>query len=85
MANDKELTIFEHLTELRSRLVVAGIALFVATAISLVFATQALQILILPLGDQIPQTIHPTESFIVYFRIALIGGVAISVIPTRRA
>ncbi len=78
MANDKELTIFEHLAEFRSRLVVAGIALIVGTAISMVFATQALQILILPLGDQIPQTIHPTESFIVYFRVALIGGVTIS-------
>lgn len=58
MANDKELTIFEHLAEFRTRLVRAGLALFIGTAISVVFATQALQILIIPLGDQIPQTIR---------------------------
>ena len=34
--------------------------------------------LIAPLGGQIPQTIKPTESFIVYFRIALLGGVTLS-------
>jgi sec-independent protein translocase protein TatC len=37
-----------------------------------------LQVLIIPLGDAIPQTITPTESFVVYFRIALIGGVTLA-------
>lgn len=78
MANDMELTVWEHLGELRTRMVRAAIALFVGTAISVVFASQALEVLITPLGNQVPQTIHPTESFVVYFRIALIGGVAIA-------
>jgi sec-independent protein translocase protein TatC len=78
MANDTELTIWEHLDELRVRMVRAVLALVIATAISVVFTTQALQILIAPLGGQVPQTISPTESFVVYFRIALIGGVTLA-------
>jgi len=78
MSRDVELTIFEHLAELRSRLVKAAIALIVGTVISIVFAARLLQILILPLGDAIPQTIAPTESFVVYFRIALLGGTVLA-------
>ena len=78
MANNTELTIFEHLDELRSRMVKVAIAFVVATAASVVFTGRALEILTIPLGDAVPQTIHPTESFVVYFRIALIGGVALS-------
>jgi len=78
MASDIQLTIFEHLDELRSRLLKAALALIIGTAISLVFAERALQVLISPLGDQVPQTISPTESFVVYFRVALIGGVTLA-------
>jgi sec-independent protein translocase protein TatC len=78
MANDVQLTIWEHLGELRSRLLKAALALTIGTAISLVFTPQALKILMSPLGDKIPQAIHPTESFIVYFRVALIGGVTLA-------
>ncbi len=75
---DRELTIFEHLTELRVRMIRATLALVIGTLISVVFASQALQILTLPLGEQVPQTIHPTESFVVYFKVALIGGVTMA-------
>mgnify|MGYP005840691865 CR=1 FL=1 len=75
---DKELTIFEHLTELRLRMIRATLALVVGTLISVVFASSALQVLTLPLGEQVPQTIHPTESFVVYFKVALIGGVTLA-------
>jgi sec-independent protein translocase protein TatC len=78
MANDQELTIWEHLAELRSRIFKAALAFVIATAVSVVFTPRALQILILPLGGAIPQTIYPTESFVVYFRIALIGGAMLS-------
>ncbi|MHB0859365.1 MAG: twin-arginine translocase subunit TatC [Anaerolineae bacterium] len=78
MSHDVELSVFEHLDELRTRLIRATLALVVATALSVVFAERALQILVLPLGDQVPQTISPTESFLVYFRVALIGGTVLS-------
>lgn len=75
---DKELTLWEHLNELRTRLIRAALALVVGTTISVAFTTSALQLLLLPLGDHIPQTIHPTESFVVYFQVALIGGVTLA-------
>lgn len=78
MSTDVEMTLFEHLNELRKRLVRAGIALIVGTVISIAFTTQALQLLIIPLGDSVPQAISPTESFVVYFRIALLGGVTLA-------
>ncbi|MFH1084329.1 MAG: twin-arginine translocase subunit TatC, partial [Chloroflexota bacterium] len=78
MSRDVEMSIWAHLDELRGRLVRAAIALAIGTAISVVFTQRALQILILPLGNTIPQTIKPTESFIVYFRIAMIGGVTLA-------
>ncbi|MEA3407421.1 MAG: twin-arginine translocase subunit TatC [Chloroflexota bacterium] len=78
MAADVEMTIWEHLDELRSRMVKVAIAFVVATAFSVLFAKRALEILLKPLEGNVPQTIHPTESFVVYFRIALIGGVALA-------
>ncbi len=78
MARDVELSIWQHLDELRSRLVKASIALVVGTVISIAFTTQALRLLTLPLGNAVPQTISPTESFVVYFRIALLGGVIVA-------
>lgn len=78
MASDAELTIWEHLYELRSRMVKVSVSLLVATAFSVVFTKQALELLIAPLGGAIPQTIKPTESFVVYFRIALLLGVTLA-------
>lgn len=78
MANETEMTLWEHLDELRSRIIKVVLVLVVTTALSTVFTQQGLEILISPLGAQIPQTIKPTESFSVYFRIALLGGVTLS-------
>jgi len=75
---DRELTIMEHLAELRSRMIWAVLALVVGTVVGTFFAEDVLQLLIIPLGDSVPQAIAPTESIMVYFRIALILGVTIA-------
>jgi len=72
------LTIIEHLEELRSRLVKAGIALIIGTVLSLAFTRYLLQILIAPMGNQNPVALRPTESIIIYFKIALVSGVVIA-------
>lgn len=77
MTQDVELTIFEHLIELRSRLFKAALALLIATIASLAFTTRVLQILIKPLAHA-PQVISPTEHFFVYFQVALICGVTVA-------
>lgn len=75
---DRELTIMEHLAELRDRLVWAVLALLIGTAVGTIFTENVLQVLIMPLGNNVPQSIAPTESIMVYFRIALILGVTIA-------
>ncbi len=75
---DTELTLFEHLNELRSRLLKAFIALAIGTGLSVVIAPQAIKVLTLPLGSYVPQTLGPTEGMLVYFQVALIGGVIIA-------
>ncbi len=74
---DKELPIMEHLLELRSRLIKMAIALTVGTVISIAFAKQGLELLLRPLPFA-PQTLAPSEAFVVYFQIALIGGVILA-------
>lgn len=76
--DDKELTLLEHLAELRVRLVKAMLALVVGTAISFFLVQPVLQILIRPLGENVPQAIAPTETILVYFRVMLILGVTIA-------
>ncbi len=78
MAQERELTIIGHLIELRGRLMWAIGALVVGTLISMLFARQALELLLIPLGDYLPQAIHPSETFATYFKVAFIGGVAIA-------
>ena len=72
--HDKELPIMQHLLELRSRLIKCVIALAVGTGIGTAFARQGLEILLQPLPFA-PQTLAPSEAFVVYFRVALIAGV----------
>jgi sec-independent protein translocase protein TatC len=78
MSHDQEQSIFEHLAELRTRLVKAALALVVAFVISLLFTKQALQLLLNMIGTTPPQAIRPTETIIVYFRIALIEALVLS-------
>jgi sec-independent protein translocase protein TatC len=75
---DKELSLMEHFVELRKRLIIAFIALIVTTGFCMIFAEKGLQLMIRPLGDKIPQAIGVTESFIVYFRVAFIGGLGLA-------
>jgi sec-independent protein translocase protein TatC len=76
--DNKKLTIIEHLDELRGRLVIAAIALVVATGLSLIFTGKFLEFLLVPSGGIKPIFLKPTEMFITYFKVAIIGGAALS-------
>ncbi len=76
---DVKLTIIEHLEELRDRLIVTAIALFVSTIFSFIFTEWLLRILIrLAPEDLEVIAIGPTENFTVFMRVALIAGVALA-------
>src|SRR5437773_9856633 len=87
---DKELSLVQHLGELRSRLVVSAIALVITTTIAFLFGTQLIRILLLPVDctfiptfqcNEPPTTLvsfSPTENFTTYFRVALFAGFALA-------
>ncbi|MGC9336090.1 MAG: twin-arginine translocase subunit TatC [Anaerolineae bacterium] len=72
------MPLMEHLKELRTRLIWAAIALFVATGVSFIFVKQVFQFLIAPMGDTLPQALKPTEVLGNYMKVALICGVTIA-------
>ena len=76
---DKELSLLQHLGELRDRLMIASFAVIVTTAIAFFFAKDIILALEAPahLGKPL-QIISPTEGFTTYMRVALFSGIALS-------
>ncbi len=73
-----QMTLIEHLEEMRDRLIKTVIALGVATGFSLIFARQVLEAFesLLPGDAPSLQTHTPTEAYVVYFKVALLCGMA---------
>jgi sec-independent protein translocase protein TatC len=74
---DKIMPIMGHLREMRNVLIKCAVVLLIASAISLAFTTQILQLLIAPYGG-ILETIDPTENVTTYFRVALMSGAVLA-------
>lgn len=76
---DKELSLVQHLKEFRDRLMMASIAVVITTAISFVFTTEMIKLLILPAGEGLKlASFSPTENFTTYMRVALFTGIALA-------
>ena len=75
---DKELSLGQHLKEFRDRLMVACIAIAITTAISFLFTTDIIKLLLVPAGVSKLIALSPTENFTTYFRVALFSGFALS-------
>ena len=75
---DKELSLVQHLGELRDRVMVIAIAVVATSAVSFTFATQIIQILLIPSGETSLIALNPTENFTTYMRVALFSGIAFS-------
>jgi sec-independent protein translocase protein TatC len=74
-----EMTLLEHLSELRSRLVKASLALLLTTAISFIFADRLVEILSIPIGGrQALEAIDVTENMGVFMRVSLISGMVLA-------
>jgi sec-independent protein translocase protein TatC len=72
------MPIMFHLREMRDRIFKSAIALVIGTAIAFIFTPQILEILIKPAGDIDLQAIKLVENLAVYFKVALAGGIIIS-------
>ncbi len=75
MSNSKEMGVWEHISELRSKLFWALISLVVTTLLSFMFAQYAIEILAVPIGGiQNVVSIEVTENVGVFFRVSLLSG-----------
>ncbi len=71
----KEMTLFEHLGEVRKRLLVILIGLFVGVIVNFAFADKIIGFLAAPIGGlQKLQSIEITENVGVFMRVSLLGG-----------
>jgi sec-independent protein translocase protein TatC len=74
----KEMTLQEHLEELRQRLIYSGLAIAVGFVIGLVLAFPTLDLITQMTGLENLQAISPTEPFITYTKVALYIGIGIA-------
>ncbi|MBT5467989.1 MAG: twin-arginine translocase subunit TatC [Candidatus Marinimicrobia bacterium] len=74
---EQRMRFWEHIEEFRSRLLRVVIALVVAFGISLTFTNQALEFLLFQMSSVRPIALHPTETIVVYFRVAMIMGLVL--------
>lgn len=73
-------SIIEHISELRTRLLRSLIAVGITSTICLVFAKEIFNFLQKPMLDVLPENHHfiattPFESYVVYFKVALLCGI----------
>ncbi len=78
MSDDKRLTVLEHISELRRRLIRCVIAVSVTTIISFVFAKQIFDILILPAEGINLIYIEMTEMVGTYMKVSLTSGIILA-------
>ncbi len=78
MSDDKRLTVLEHISELRRRLIRSVIAVSVTTIISFVFAKQIFEILKSPAGEINLIFIEMTEMVGTYMRVSLTSGIILA-------
>jgi sec-independent protein translocase protein TatC len=80
--NEKLLTLFEHLQELRRRVTISAVAVIVGLAVSAYFGQDIIEFLKEPAEKKVDNLelsfIEPFELFVTYFRVALLGGVIIA-------
>jgi sec-independent protein translocase protein TatC len=78
MSQEKRMGFLDHLEEVRSRLVIALIAILVTTSIAYFFSDTILYILTLPAGNIKLVALSPMDGFMVRFRVAIYGGIALA-------
>lgn len=78
MAEEQRQSIIEHLEEFRSRLIISLIAILVTTSIAYIASDTILHYLLIPAGGVKLTAFGPMDGFIIKFRIALYGGIALA-------
>jgi len=75
----QEMTLMEHLMELRDRIMRMVLGLAVGTVVGFIFSKRVFLFLIRPLGHRATViALSPTESILMYFKVALMVGVILA-------
>ncbi|MDP9001057.1 MAG: twin-arginine translocase subunit TatC [Myxococcota bacterium] len=86
-SGDVRMTIWEHLEELRRRIIKAAAGVVVATIVGWCFRTQILAWLVVPYQrtwqtrfhkDLVLQTLAPADAFLGYLELSLVAGIVVS-------
>jgi len=79
---ERYLTLVEHLHELRRRLIICAVAVVIGLAVSALFTDDLLKFMKEPAEDRredfVLVFLDPFESFVTYFKIALMGSLVIA-------
>jgi sec-independent protein translocase protein TatC len=78
MANDKQMTIIEHLEELRRRIIISVVAILVTTGAAFFFSDTVLKFLLLPSGGLQLRGFGLMDGFMIKWHIALYTGVVVA-------
>ncbi len=73
-----EMSLLEHIGELRTRLIRAVAALIIGALIGLLFSNRVIEVLVWPLRESQLIVLSPTEASVIYFKVALFLGFLIA-------
>ncbi len=73
---EKEMSFWDHLDELRKRVLISLLAILIITAVALVFSDTILKGLLIPAGGMRLKAFGLMDGFMIKFRIALYIGIA---------
>jgi sec-independent protein translocase protein TatC len=73
--SDKTMSFFDHLEELRMRILYSGAAILIVTAVAFFFSDPLLKLLLLPSGGLQLKAFDLMDGFMIKWRIALYAGI----------
>jgi len=75
-SDNLEMSIVEHLEELRNRLIKSIIAVVIAAFVAYFFSEELMEILTRPVGELV--FLRPTEAFFTYIKISIFAGIIVA-------
>ncbi len=73
--SEKYMSFFDHLEELRTRILISGAAILIVTAVAFFFSDSILKLLLLPSGGLQLKAFSLLDGFMIKWRIALYTGI----------